>query len=55
MEPDELDAAIDVILARADGDPRRALRAVLLEALLLTERLYASSEDKKPITKRSLQ
>jgi hypothetical protein len=35
MQPDMLDAAIEEILANAEGDARRALRAVLLEALLL--------------------
>ena len=31
MECDSFDAAIDEILASADGDARRALRAVLVE------------------------
>ena len=34
MERDSFDAAIDEILASADGDVRRALRAILVENVL---------------------
>jgi hypothetical protein len=47
MKNDPVDDAIDEILASADGDVRRALRAVLIENIQLeTElrNLYAASE-----------
>jgi hypothetical protein len=50
MEPDLFDVAIEEILASADGDVRRALRAVLVETFLLQARLRqleAVSEDGK--------
>jgi hypothetical protein len=39
MERDTFDAAIDEILAFTSGDIRRALRAVLIESVLLEEKL----------------
>jgi hypothetical protein len=39
MERDSFDAAIDEILASADGDVRRALRAVLVENMQLEAEL----------------
>lgn len=51
MKPDPFDAAIDEILASAEGDVRRALRAVLLENVVLETELrdlYAVSEHGKP-------
>jgi hypothetical protein len=51
MERDPLDAAIDEILAAADGDVRRALRAVLVQNLQLESELrhlYAVSDHGKP-------
>ena len=39
MERDSFDAAIDEILAFTSGDVRRALRAVLMESVLLEEEL----------------
>jgi hypothetical protein len=47
MKNDPVDNAIDQILASADGDARRALRAVLLENIALESELrtlYAASE-----------
>jgi hypothetical protein len=47
MKRDPFDAAIDEILASADGDIRRALRAVLVENIELESELrnlYAASE-----------
>jgi hypothetical protein len=47
MKRDPFDAAIDQILASADGDIRRALRAVLVENIELESELrnlYAASE-----------
>ena len=47
MRPDHFDSAIDEILASADGDVRRALRAVLVENIALEAELrslYAASE-----------
>jgi hypothetical protein len=57
MERDPFDAAIDAILASADGDVRRALRAVLVENVVLESelrQLYAVSEHGKPADWRSL-
>ena len=58
MERDAFDAAIDEILAVADGDVRRALRAVLVENVQLEaelRHLYAvSAHGKPPETKNSL-
>jgi hypothetical protein len=57
MERDPFDAAIDAILASADGDIRRALRAVLVENVVLESelrQLYAVSEHGKPTNWRSL-
>ena len=57
MERDPFDAAIDAILASADGDVRRALRAVLVENVVLESeirQLYAVSEHGKPANWRSL-
>ena len=51
MKRDPYDAAIDEILATADGDVRRALRAVLEENVQLEyelRHLYAASEHGKP-------
>jgi hypothetical protein len=49
MKRDPYDAAIDEILATADGDVRRALRAVLEENVQLEYELrYAASEHGKP-------
>ena len=39
MERDTFDAAIDEILTFTSGDIRRALRAVLIESVLLEEKL----------------
>ena len=39
MERDSFDVAIDEILAFTSGDVRRALRAVLIEGVLLEEEL----------------
>jgi hypothetical protein len=47
MKNDPVDKAIDEILASADGDVRRALRAVLVENIALESELrllYAASE-----------
>jgi hypothetical protein len=58
MKRDPFDAAIDEILASADGDIRRALRAVLVENIELESELrnlYAASEHGARVdTKRSL-
>ena len=58
MKHDPFDAAIDEILASADGDIRRALRAVLVENIELESELrnlYAASEHgKRADAKRSL-
>jgi hypothetical protein len=58
MKRDPFDAAIDEILASADGDVRRALRAVLVENIELESELrnlYAASEHgKRGDAKRSL-
>jgi hypothetical protein len=57
MKYDPYDAAIDEILASADGDVRRALRAVLKENLQLEaelRHLYAASEHGKPTNGRFL-
>ena len=51
MERDSFDSAIDEILAAADGDVRRALRAMLVENVILESELrhlYAVSEHGKP-------
>jgi hypothetical protein len=47
MKRDPFESAIDAILASADGDARRALRAVLIENIELESELrslYAASE-----------
>jgi hypothetical protein len=47
MKRDPFESAIDEILASADGDVRRALRAVLVENIALESELrslYAASE-----------
>ncbi len=47
MKRDPFESAIDEILASADGDVRRALRAVLVEIIALESELrslYAASE-----------
>ena len=47
MKRDPFESAIDEILASADGDVRRALRAVLIENIELEAELrslYAASE-----------
>jgi hypothetical protein len=47
MKRDPFESAIDAILASADGDVRRALRAVLVENIALESELrslYAASE-----------
>ena len=57
MERDPFETAIDAILASADGDIRRALRAVLMENVVLESeirQLYAVSEHDKPADWRSL-
>jgi hypothetical protein len=57
MERDPFETAIDAILASADGDIRRALRAVLMENVVLESeirQLYAVSEHGKPANWRSL-
>jgi hypothetical protein len=57
MERDPFETAIDAILASADGDIRRALRAVLMENVVLESeirQLYAVSEHGKPVDWRSL-
>jgi hypothetical protein len=51
MERDPFDSAIDEVLAAADGDVRRALRAVLVENVQLESelrQLYAVSDHGKP-------
>jgi hypothetical protein len=51
MERNSFDAAIDEILASADGDVRRALRAVLVENVQLEaelRHLYAVSAHGNP-------
>ena len=50
MNRDPFESAIDEILASADGDVRRALRAVLIENIELQAELrslYAASEHGK--------
>jgi hypothetical protein len=58
MARDAFDAAIDEILAVADGDVRRALRAVLLENVQLEaelRHLYAvAAHGRRSETKNSL-
>jgi hypothetical protein len=58
MKRDPFESAIDEILASADGDARRALRAVLVENIELEleiRTLYAASEHGKITdTKNSL-
>jgi hypothetical protein len=58
MTKDPFESAIDEILASADGDVRRALRAVLVENIELESELrslYAASEHGKITdTKNSL-
>jgi hypothetical protein len=58
MKRDPFESAIDEILASADGDVRRALRAVLVENIELESELrslYAASEHGKIAdTKNSL-
>jgi hypothetical protein len=58
MERDSFDAAIDEFLAAADGNVRRALRAVLVEKIQLEfelRHLYAVAEHgKQSETKNSL-
>jgi hypothetical protein len=57
MKNDAVDHAIDEILTGADGDVRRALRAVLVENIKLeSERhnLYAASEHGKRADRNSL-
>lgn len=58
MKSDPFESAIDEILASADGDVRRALRAVLVENIELESELrslYAASEHGKTTdTKKSL-
>jgi hypothetical protein len=56
MEHDAFDAAIDEILATADGDVRRALRAVLIENVQLEAELrhLYSAHGKRSETKNSL-
>ena len=58
MERDTFDAAIDEILAFTSGDIRRALRAVLIESVLLEEKLQqihaASANDNSTEAKRCL-
>ncbi len=57
MRNDPLDRARDEILASADGDVRRALRAVLVENIQLETELrllYAASEHGKRGDKHSL-
>ena len=57
MERDPFEAAIDAILASADGDVRRALKAVLVENVVLESELrqvYAVSEHGEPADWRSL-
>lgn len=58
MKRDPFESAIDEILASADGDVRRALRAVLIENIELEAELrslYAASEHGKfAATKHSL-
>ena len=55
MERDNFDAAIDEILAFTSGDIRLALRAVLIESVLLEEKLRqmqrrpAASRQKKAL------
>jgi len=51
---DDLEHAVDMILAAADGDARRALRGTLIEMAKLhseLQQLYAVSEHgKKPVS-----
>jgi hypothetical protein len=50
MKSDPFESAIDKILASADGDVRRAMRAVLVENIKLESELrslYAASEHGK--------
>jgi len=57
MKHDPFDAAIDEILESADGDVRRALRAVLEENVQLEfelRNLYAASEHGERADKKSL-
>jgi hypothetical protein len=58
MKSDPFESAIDEILTSADGDVRRALRAVLVENIELESELrslYAASEHGKTTdTKNSL-
>ncbi len=57
MKDDAVDHAIDEILESADGDVRRALRAVLIENIKLEaelRHLYAASEHGKRGEKPSL-
>jgi hypothetical protein len=58
MKRDPFESAIDEILASADGDVRRALRAVLVENIELQSELrslYAASKHGKAThTKNSL-
>jgi hypothetical protein len=57
MKHDPFDAAIDEILESADGDVRRALRAVLEENVQLEfelRNLYAESEHGERADKKSL-
>jgi hypothetical protein len=57
MERDPFDEAIDAILAIAEGDIRRALRAVLVEHIALEFELrhrYAASKHGAPADRRSL-
>ena len=58
MKRDPLESAIDEILASADGDVRRALRAVLIENIELEAELRslyaASAHGKFAATKHSL-
>ena len=55
MEHDAFDAAIDEILATADGDVRRALRAVLIENVQLEAELrHLYAHGKRSETKNSL-
>jgi hypothetical protein len=57
MKNDAFDRAIDEILASANGDVRRALRAVLVENIKLESELrnlYAASEHGKRADRNSL-
>ena len=56
MESDSLDEAIDEILAFTGGDTRLALRAVLIETVLLQEELRinaAASPHARPIERNN--